>query len=111
MASDVAQFIARIEHSEKAFQRGSSRSKVRVIRNFYEPSLRGQEARDSAAGPFNYARCLRPGHVMAARLAVLQAGCGDLRRLSRAIAGRARVTSRNEAQATQARANQSPWVR
>jgi DGQHR domain-containing protein len=33
---DVAQFIARIEHSEKAFQRTLSRSKVRAIRNFYE---------------------------------------------------------------------------
>jgi DGQHR domain-containing protein len=33
---DVAQFIARIERSEKAFQRGLSRSKVRAIRNFYD---------------------------------------------------------------------------
>lgn len=33
---DVAQFIARIERSEKAFQRGLSRPKVKAIRNFYE---------------------------------------------------------------------------
>jgi len=33
---DVAQFIARIERSEKAFQRALSRSKVKAIRNFYE---------------------------------------------------------------------------
>ncbi|HWX21961.1 MAG TPA: DGQHR domain-containing protein [Candidatus Binatia bacterium] len=33
---DVAQFIARIERSEKAFQRGLSRPKVKSIRNFYE---------------------------------------------------------------------------
>jgi len=33
---DVAQFIARVERSEKAFQRTLSRSKVRLIRNFYE---------------------------------------------------------------------------
>lgn len=33
---DVAQFIARIERSEKAFQRAVSRSKVKLIRNFYE---------------------------------------------------------------------------
>src|SRR5687768_17682848 len=36
---DVAQFIARIERSEKAFQRSLSRSKVRAIRNFYEPAI------------------------------------------------------------------------
>src|SRR5207253_2197999 len=36
---DVAQFIARIERSEKAFQRGLSRSKVRSIRNFYETAI------------------------------------------------------------------------
>src|SRR6266496_5009470 len=36
---DVAQFIARIERSEKAFQRGLSRSKVRAIRNFYETAV------------------------------------------------------------------------
>lgn len=36
---DVAQFIARIERSEKAFQRQVSRSKVRSIRNFYETAI------------------------------------------------------------------------
>jgi len=35
----VAQFIARIERSEKAFQRGLSRSKVKAIRNFYETAI------------------------------------------------------------------------
>jgi DGQHR domain-containing protein len=36
---DVAQFITRIERSEKAFQRALSRSKVRSIRNFYETAI------------------------------------------------------------------------
>jgi len=36
---DVAQFIARIERSEKAFQRQLSKSKVRSIRNFYETAI------------------------------------------------------------------------
>src|SRR5215471_8318770 len=36
---DVAQFIARIEKSEKAFQRSLSRSKVRSIRNFYDTAI------------------------------------------------------------------------
>lgn len=36
---DVAQFIAKIERSEKAFQRTLSRSKVRSIRNFYETAV------------------------------------------------------------------------
>jgi len=36
---DVAQFIARIERSEKAFQRELSRSKVRAIGNFYETAV------------------------------------------------------------------------
>jgi DGQHR domain-containing protein len=36
---DVAQFIARIERSDKAFQRELSRSKVRSIRNFYETAM------------------------------------------------------------------------
>src|ERR1043165_3347603 len=36
---DVAQFIARIERSEKAFQRMLSQSKVRAIRNFYETAI------------------------------------------------------------------------
>jgi DGQHR domain-containing protein len=36
---DVAQFIARIERGDKAFQRELSRSKVRSIRNFYETAI------------------------------------------------------------------------
>src|SRR6266478_2949830 len=36
---DVAQFIARIERSDKAFQRQVSRTKVASIRNFYETAL------------------------------------------------------------------------
>src|SRR5882724_9452086 len=36
---DVAQFIARIERSDKAFQRMLSQSKVRAIRNFYETAI------------------------------------------------------------------------
>jgi DGQHR domain-containing protein len=36
---DVAQFIARVERNEKAFQRSLSRSKVRLIRNFYETAV------------------------------------------------------------------------
>jgi DGQHR domain-containing protein len=36
---DVAQFIARIERNEKAFQRTVSRSKVKSIRNFYETAI------------------------------------------------------------------------
>ena len=36
---DVAQFIAKIEKNEKAFQRSLSRSKVRSIRNFYETAI------------------------------------------------------------------------
>lgn len=36
---DVAQFIARIERSERAFQRSLSQSKVRSIRNFYETAM------------------------------------------------------------------------
>src|SRR2546429_450427 len=36
---DVAQFIARIERSDKAFQRMLSQSKVRSIRNFYETAI------------------------------------------------------------------------
>ena len=36
---DVAQFIARIERSDKAFQRQMSRSKVKSIRNFYETAV------------------------------------------------------------------------
>src|SRR5882672_9111465 len=36
---DVGQFIARVERSEKAFQRGLSRTKVRSIKNFYETAI------------------------------------------------------------------------
>jgi hypothetical protein len=36
---EVAQFIAKIERSEKAFQRLLSKAKVRSIRNFYETAL------------------------------------------------------------------------
>ncbi|MGA2176185.1 MAG: DGQHR domain-containing protein [Verrucomicrobiota bacterium] len=36
---DVAQFIARIERSDKAFQRELGRAKVRAIRNFYETAI------------------------------------------------------------------------
>jgi DGQHR domain-containing protein len=36
---EVAQFIARIERSDKAFQRELSRLKVRAIRNFYETAV------------------------------------------------------------------------
>src|ERR1044071_3773459 len=38
-ADDVAQFIAKIERNEKAFQRSLSKSKVKAIRNFYEPAI------------------------------------------------------------------------
>ena len=36
---DVAQFIAQIERSDKAFQRELSRTKVKAIRNFYETAI------------------------------------------------------------------------
>jgi len=36
---DVGQFIARIERSDKAFQRELSRAKVAAIRNFYETAI------------------------------------------------------------------------
>ena len=36
---DVAQFIAKVERSDKAFQRQLSRAKVRAIRNFYETAV------------------------------------------------------------------------
>jgi DGQHR domain-containing protein len=36
---DVAQFIAKIERSDKAFQRELSRAKIRSIRNFYETAI------------------------------------------------------------------------
>ena len=38
-ADDVAQFIARIERSDKAFQRELARTKVKAIRNFYETAI------------------------------------------------------------------------
>jgi DGQHR domain-containing protein len=38
-ADDVAQFIGRIERSEKAFQHGLSKAKVKAIRNFYETAI------------------------------------------------------------------------
>jgi DGQHR domain-containing protein len=38
-ADDVAQFIAKIERNDKAFQRELSRTKVRAIRNFYETAI------------------------------------------------------------------------
>jgi DGQHR domain-containing protein len=36
---DVGQFIAKIERSDKAFQREMSRAKVAAIRNFYETAI------------------------------------------------------------------------
>lgn len=36
---DVAQFIARVERSDQAFQREISRTKVAAIRNFYETAI------------------------------------------------------------------------
>ena len=36
---EVAQFIARIEHTDKAFQRQLSRKKVAAIQNFYETAV------------------------------------------------------------------------
>src|SRR5436190_8780088 len=36
---DVAQFIAKVERNERAFQRQLSRSKVKQIRNFYETAI------------------------------------------------------------------------
>jgi DGQHR domain-containing protein len=36
---DIAQFIARIERSDRAFQRGLSRAKVRQLTNFYETAV------------------------------------------------------------------------
>ena len=36
---DVGQFIAKIERSDKAFQREISRGKVAAIRNFYETAI------------------------------------------------------------------------
>src|ERR1043166_4138683 len=36
---DVAQFIARIERNDRAFQRSLSKAKVKSIRNFYETAM------------------------------------------------------------------------
>jgi DGQHR domain-containing protein len=36
---EIARFVSRIEHSEKAFQRQLSRAKVRAIKNFYETAV------------------------------------------------------------------------
>ena len=36
---DVAQFIARVERSDRAFQRELSRAKIKAIRNFYETAV------------------------------------------------------------------------
>lgn len=36
---DIAQFISRIERTDKAFQRSLSRAKVRALRNFYETAV------------------------------------------------------------------------
>jgi len=36
---DVAQFIARIERTDEAFQRSLSRAKVKALRNFYETAV------------------------------------------------------------------------
>src|SRR2546423_6859883 len=36
---DIAQFIARIERTDKAFQRSISRGKVRQLKNFYETAV------------------------------------------------------------------------
>src|ERR1700693_5080582 len=36
---DIAQFIARIERNDHAFQRSLSRSKVRQLKNFYETAI------------------------------------------------------------------------
>ena len=61
---EIAHFIAKIEHSDKAFQRQLSRAKVKAITNFYEtavsqPPIPGtvllftaEQLRFQAAGPF-----------------------------------------------------------
>jgi hypothetical protein len=36
---DIAQFIARIERTDQAFQRSISRGKVRQLKNFYETAV------------------------------------------------------------------------
>ncbi len=39
VADEVARFIARVEHSDSAFQRSLSKAKVAAIRNFYETAV------------------------------------------------------------------------
>ena len=36
---EIAQFISRIERTDKAFQRTLSRAKVRALKNFYETAV------------------------------------------------------------------------
>ena len=36
---EIAQFIARVERTDEAFQRQLSRAKVRALRNFYEMAV------------------------------------------------------------------------
>ena len=38
-SDEIAQFIARIEHNDAAFQRQLSRAKVRSLKNFYEMAV------------------------------------------------------------------------
>jgi len=38
-SDEIAQFIARIEHNDQAFQRQLSRAKVRALKNFYEMAV------------------------------------------------------------------------
>jgi hypothetical protein len=38
-SDEIAQFIARIEHNDAAFQRQLSRAKVRALKNFYEMAV------------------------------------------------------------------------
>ena len=38
-SDEIAQFIARIEHNDTAFQRQLSRAKVRALKNFYEMAV------------------------------------------------------------------------
>jgi len=38
-SDEIAQFIARIEHNDSAFQRRLSRAKVRALKNFYEMAV------------------------------------------------------------------------
>ncbi len=38
-SDEIAQFIARVEHNDVAFQRQLSRAKVKAIKNFYETAV------------------------------------------------------------------------